>query len=152
MRPRFALVAALLVVVAWFALDLGRVAAPPPPPPRARPRQPARAAVALPDRPERNVFEFVNAPPAPRAAPSLEPPPPALVEAPVPPPGPNVRLVGLVRSGGALRAALAVAGETVVVGAGDAAGDYRVMGVDEDGVRLRAPDGSTLVLAVRPGS
>ena len=52
-----------------------------------------------------------------------------------------MRLVGLVRRGGALKAALRSTGETVVVGAGEAAGDYSVIAIDEDGVRLRTADG-----------
>jgi hypothetical protein len=152
LRPRLAILAAGLLVAAWLAVDLGRVAAPPaPPPPRPRARPPARAAVTVPAMPSRNVFEFVDPPPPPPPAPTLAPAPPEVAE-PSPSPEPRVRLVGLVRRGGALRAALAVDGETVVVGAGEAAGGYRVIAVDEEGVRVRAPDGSVLVLAVMPGS
>ena len=61
-----------------------------------------------------------------------------------------MRLVGLVRRGGALKAALAIAGETVVVGAGEVAGDYIVIAVDEDGVRLRTPEGVTISLTPVP--
>ena len=45
-----------------------------------------------------------------------------------------------------IKAALQVHGETMVVGAGEAAGDYRVVAIDEDGVRLRAADGTTITL------
>jgi Tfp pilus assembly protein PilP len=72
------------------------------------------------------------------------------VEVPAAPTTPAVRLVGLVRRGGVLKAALSVGGETVYVGTGEAAGDYRVVSIDEDGVRLRAADGSILTL-VTPG-
>ena len=34
----------------------------------------------------------------------------------------------------------------MVVGTGEAAGDYRVVAIDEDGVRLRAADGTTITL------
>jgi hypothetical protein len=152
LRPRFAILAAALIAALWLALDLGRVAEPPPAPaPRPRVRQPARSAAPVPAVPSRNVFEFVNAPPPPpRPAPM---PAPALAPAePSPSPEPAVRLVGLVRRGGVLKAALAIGGETVVVAAGESAGDYRVIGIDEEGVRLRAADGSTLVLTVTPGS
>ena len=61
-----------------------------------------------------------------------------------------MRLVGLVRRGGALRAALAIEGETVVVGTGERAGAYIVIAVEEDGVRLRAADGATITLRPSP--
>jgi Tfp pilus assembly protein PilP len=67
-----------------------------------------------------------------------------VVEQPVA--APMVRLVGLVRRAGVIKAALQVHGETIVVGAGEAAGSYRVLAIDEDGVRLRAADGTTLTL------
>src|SRR5688572_12032963 len=114
--------------------------------PRARPARAPRAPRAQPPVSTRNVFEF-----APRAVPEMAPRPalPVAVESPdvpVPPPPPPVRFVGLVRRGGALRAALQVHGEPAVVGLGEAAGGYTVIGIDEDGVRLRAADGSVLTL------
>jgi hypothetical protein len=70
------------------------------------------------------------------------------MEAPRPTPEPvsPVRLIGYVRRGDNLRAVLSVRGATTVVGAGDDAEGYRVMAVDEDGVRLRTPAGDELVL------
>ena len=65
----------------------------------------------------------------------------------VPPPAPAVRLVGLIRRGGALKAALQIHGESVTVGMGDSAGGYAVVAIDEDGVRLRAADGTILTLS-----
>jgi hypothetical protein len=96
---------------------------------------------------DRNVFEFAprvvrDAAPRPSAPVVMEPP-----EMPVPSLPPPVRFVGFVRRGGTLRAALQVHGEPAVVGMGEAAGGYAVVGIDEDGVRLRAPDGSVLTLA-----
>jgi hypothetical protein len=59
-----------------------------------------------------------------------------------------VRLIGFVRRGGALVAALSVAGEVVLAAAGEAAGGFTVLSVDEEaGVRLRAPDGREFALA-----
>jgi hypothetical protein len=58
-----------------------------------------------------------------------------------------MRLVGLVRKGGALKAAVSMWGETVVLGVGDEARGYQVLSIDEEGgVRLRGPDGSELTL------
>jgi hypothetical protein len=59
-----------------------------------------------------------------------------------------VRLVGLLRRGGRLRAALAIVGETVVLAPGESSGGYSVVSIDEDeGVTLRGPDGSTVTLS-----
>ena len=96
----------------------------------------------------RNVFEYGPRPtseptsrPAAAAAPSRPP-----VDGGQPVAAPAVRLVGLVRRAGVIKAALQVHGETMVVGAGEAAGDYRVVAIDEDGVRLRAADGTMITL------
>jgi hypothetical protein len=58
-----------------------------------------------------------------------------------------VRLVGILHTGATLRAALSVRGELLVVGVGDDASGYRVLSIDEEGVRLRGPDGDELALA-----
>jgi hypothetical protein len=95
----------------------------------------------------RNVFEYaprIAPEPASRPAAPAPPTPAAVAAAPVA--APTVRLVGLVRRAGVMKAALQVHGETIVVGAGEAAGDYRVLAIDEDGVRLRAADGTTITL------
>jgi hypothetical protein len=58
-----------------------------------------------------------------------------------------MRLVGLVRKGGALKAAVSMWGETVVLGVGDEARGYQVLSIDEEGgVRLRGPDGLEVTL------
>jgi len=63
-----------------------------------------------------------------------------------PPEGP--RLVGILRQGGALKAAISVDGEVVVVRAGERAGAYTVLAIDEDdGVRLSDASGAALTLA-----
>jgi hypothetical protein len=102
----------------------------------------------------RNVFEYSDgtirttaavtraAAAAPRPAPLLTPPSE---------PPPLVRLVGLIRRGGQTRAALAVAGDTIVLAAGESASGYTVVAIDEDeGVTLRTPEGSTIVLVSAP--
>jgi len=59
-----------------------------------------------------------------------------------------VRLIGLVRAEGGLRAALSVMGEVVVSAPGDEVSGYTVVSVDEEGVRVRAPDGTEMSLAI----
>jgi hypothetical protein len=63
-----------------------------------------------------------------------------------PPPGP--RLVGLVRRGGRLMAALSVEGEVELAGPGQSVGEVTVLSVGEEGVRVRRADGSELTLAL----
>jgi hypothetical protein len=52
-----------------------------------------------------------------------------------------VRLVGLVRRPGGLRAAVAIAGEVVILRPGESSGGWTLVALDEDGARLRGPDG-----------
>lgn len=150
MKPRGLLVVAAALLVAVFMLrDIGREA----PPPLARPRAPRPARAVRPEgaplpASTRNVFEYgprVTSGPSPRPAAPISTPVSPIVEEPVA--APAARLVGLVRRAGVLKAALQVHGETLVVGVGEAAGDYRVVAIDEDGVRLRAGDGTILTLA-----
>jgi len=72
------------------------------------------------------------------------PEPPAPVSLP-----PAERLVGFVRRGGQLLAALSLpSGETVVWGLGPQAAGYNVLAIDEERVaRLRRPDGTEVTLA-----
>ena len=145
-RALVAVAVALLAAVVVMR-DIGGGAPPPLAPPRARPARPVRSGGAPLPVSTRNVFEYGPRPaaeptsrPAAAVAPGL---PPAAAQSEA---APAVRLVGLVRRGGAIKAALSVHGETMVVGAGEAAGDYRVMAIDEDGVRLRAADGTMITL------
>jgi hypothetical protein len=148
MKSRALAVAAVAVLAAVMLMrDIGGGAPPPVARPRARPARPVRSGGAALSPSTRNVFEYGARPtpepawrPAAPAVPSLPP----VVEEPVA--APAVRLVGLVRRGGVIKAALQVHGETMVVGAGEAAGDYRVVSIDDDGVRLRAADGTTITL------
>lgn len=101
--------------------------------------------------PSRNVFEFVDRAPAARIAPL----PRVVVPAPLAPemapslPAPSpVRLVGLVRRGRVLHAALSVSGQLAVLGVGEESDGYVVLAIDEDvGVTVRTPDGSQQVLS-----
>ena len=146
-RGLVAVAVALLAAVVLMR-DIGGEAPPPPARPRARPAHPVRSGSAPLPVSTRNVFEYAarttaeptSRPPATVATPSLPP----VVAAPVA--APAVRLIGLVRRAGVIKAALQIHGESMVVGTGEAAGDYRVVAIDEDGVRLRAGDGTMIVL------
>ena len=66
--------------------------------------------------------------------------------APVPSTDP-LRLIGVVRKGGTVKAAVSLWGETVVMAEGEESRGYKVLSIDEEGsVRLRGPDGSELTL------
>lgn len=77
---------------------------------------------------------------------------PAIKAAPSPPPVPvasanPLRLIGVVRKGGTVKAAVSLWGETVVMAEGEESRGYKVLSIDEEGgVRLRGPDGSELTL------
>ena len=148
MKVRALVVAAVaLLAAALLMRDIGGGAPPPVPRPRARPARPVRSGTAAPAPTTRNVFEYGARPtpePAFRPAAPVIPSLPPVVEPPAA--APAVRLVGLVRRGGVIKAALQIHGETMVVGAGEAAGDYRVVSIDDEGVRLRAADGTTITL------
>ena len=140
-------VAVAVLAAALLMRDIGGGPPPPLPPPRARPARPVRSGSAPVPASTRNVFEYGPRPPAEPAARPAAPVTLALPPAAAPPVAPPaVRLVGLVRRAGVIKAALQVHGETMVVGAGEAAGDYRVVAIDEDGVRLRAADGTMITL------
>jgi hypothetical protein len=150
-----ALASVLAVAVVWAVAWTPRPRAETPTAPAARrssaPAAPSPVATESHDAlPDRNVFEFVEpepeALPAPRLAPLMVPPPlaPSVIE---PPPSEPVRLVGFVRRGGIVRAALSVHGSVSVLGVRDEAGGYLVLSVDEDaGVMVRTPDGAELLL------
>jgi len=119
-----------------------------------RPRRPPPAAAArAPDPdlrwPSRDPFRYADQ----RAAGAAPPAPAPIAPPPLPPPAPTpspnpLRLIGLVRRGGALKAALSMWGETVVLGEGEESRGYKVLSVDEErGVSLRGPDGAEVSLA-----
>jgi hypothetical protein len=103
--------------------------------------------------PARNPFRFGARPPAPRAAVASPPAsaPPAVSE-PVPPP--PIRLNGIATStidGMPQRVAvLLTAGGVVEARAGDMAGAYRVVRVEDDAVEVVGPDGVNRRLSLRP--
>ena len=68
--------------------------------------------------------------------------------APVPVPSANpVRLIGVVRKGGTVKAAVSMWGEKVVMAEGEESRGYKVLSIDDEGgVWLRGPDGSELTL------
>jgi hypothetical protein len=148
----FVVVAAVLGAAILFALAWSPAAVTPgdhPDRSRARPGPavPAAPDSAIPPR-LRNLFlyeepsppPFVAGPPA-SVAPVSVPPPLTL-----PPPSPVV-LVGFVRQGSAVRAALSIHGDVSVLAKDQSADGYLVLSIDEDrGVTVRAPDGSELTL------
>jgi hypothetical protein len=107
--------------------------------------------------PARDVFRYTR--PDAEARPALAAPRPAdmALTAPEPlappaeaaPAGP--RVIGIVRQGGRLRAAVSVDGETLVVKEGDRAGGYTVVSIEEEGVALRDAAGNTLRLSTPEG-
>jgi hypothetical protein len=157
MRAR---VLALAAVAAAATIVLLRTGAAPdrssfaPDTPRAAHPAPAVAGPAsAPSASLRNVFEYVDA--GVRAAgpsSSVAARAPLAVATLAPPPAPPaVRLVGLLRRGAQLKAALTITGETYVLASGESAGGYTVVGIDEDeGVRVKTPDGATIVLVPTP--
>ena len=129
----------------------------------ARPADPVeKPAVAVPEprstpavpAPARDIFVYTHDPdeaparPIRSLAPAVAlPPPPSLADS-TPPAPPGPRLVGIVRQGGALKAAISLDGEVMVVRVGERAGVYTVLAIDEDeGVRLGDPTGAALTLA-----
>jgi len=108
---------------------------------------PSKAAPPLPPlvlESVRDSFRYGDVPalPAPlRPRPTVAPP-----KAATPPPEPAFRLVGVVRREGRLRAAISLGGEVVLLAPGESAGGVTVLAVQEDGVRLRGPDGREQVL------
>ncbi len=145
-RGLVAVAVALLAAVVLMR-DIGGGAPPPVAPPRARPARPVRSGSAPLPASNRNVFEYGARPtPEPTSRPAAPATPILPPDVAPPVAGPAVRLVGLVRRAGVIKAALQVHGETLVVGTGESAGDYRVVAIDEDGVRLRAADGTMVTL------
>jgi len=142
-------VGALAMVLAILLLrepGPGASARPSEEPASKRSPAPVRAADPDPPWPARDPFRYAE---ERREGPASAPPPRAALPPPAPPEAtPNpVRLVGLVRKGGALKAAVSMWGETVVLGPGEESRGYRVLSIDDEGgVRLRGPDGSELTL------
>lgn len=117
--------------------------------------RPSRASVPPPARsfPSRNLFQYADERVTSRV-PSPPPavrPPPVRAETETAPAAPAVRVAGLIRRAGQLKAALVVDGEVTVAGRGERAGDYTVLDVDDEaGVRVRGPGGDEMVLPAPP--
>jgi hypothetical protein len=148
-------VLALGLLLALFAAFLTRGAGPGPAPPPIEPVpagsvSPVEPPVAIPPpEPARDPFQYLD-----DSAFRVHSPPPARepkVEVVAEPPPAPLRLLGFVRRGDALLAALSLYGVVVTAGAGESAEGYQVLAVDEDaGVRLRGPDGAEVVLGPPP--
>jgi hypothetical protein len=163
-RPRVWLLVAFLALCAGFltrGASQGPILDPGAPAPRRAPvRVPRSQTSGGDDRvagpsptasPGRNLFRYADqvAAPALPVVPRVVKPAPAPRSAPTPA---AVRLVGFVRSGGRLRAVLALGGEVVVAGVGDRANGYGILAVDEDsGVRLSDPTGAELTVTPSDG-
>jgi hypothetical protein len=99
----------------------------------------------------RNVFEYGGDARPTRSAPATEahpaPTPAPVVDSPRDP----VRLVGVLRRSGEVRAALAILGEVVILAPGETASGYTLIAIDEDtGARLRVPSGAEIVAPPAP--
>lgn len=149
MRGRLIASAAVLAVV--LAIVLLRE---PGPGASARPsdeasprRPPAPAPAVASDRPwpARDPFRYAEQRRESADTVAPRPSPPA---SSAPPATPNpVRLVGLVRRAGVLKAAVSMWGETVVLGPGEESRGYKVLSIDDEGnVRLKGPGGEELTL------
>jgi hypothetical protein len=108
---------------------------------------PHLAPTAAPAPFRRDPFRFADDEPAPHTGRTA---PRAVVAPPSPDPAPGrVRLVGLVRRGGVLRAALSVEGEIVLASPGDSVGGLVVLSLDDEaGVRVRDPEGLEMTLSL----
>jgi hypothetical protein len=144
------LVALTMVAVVLLSIPPTRVEAPP----ASRPRPagaPSTSATADPAAPvvRRDLLRYgmvstPTAPPVATRAPTVAAVTPA-PEATAPP----VKLVGVVRKGGSLRAAVAVDGEVVLAVVGQTVGGYTLVSIDPDeGVALTGPDGQRTTLRV----
>jgi hypothetical protein len=141
-------IALVLVALVLLALEVVQRSPASPPQPSPRPAAPPPSASATSPGPavSRDIFRYADSPePQSHAARAsreaderrTEPPPPA---------GP--RLVGVLRRGGGLLAALAVEGEVVLLSPGQSAAGATLLSVDEESVRLRLADGSERTLTV----
>lgn len=129
---------------AWAPLPAAprRLAVPPPTFP---------GPAATPWAPSRNLFQYADegsgaavpaAPLAPARASHAPTEAPMMSATP-----PAVRVAGLIRRGGQLKAALVVQGEMTLAGKGERAGGYTVLEVDDEtGVRVRGPGGEETLL------
>ena len=64
----------------------------------------------------------------------------------LPPAPPRVRVVGLVRRAGTPVAALAIGGEVVLLRTGETGAGFTVLGIGDEAIRLRDPEGNEITL------
>jgi hypothetical protein len=147
-RARLLGALAVLALLALLATrETGRAVTPESNPPRRL--SPPAVGLAPPEpvaiESVRDPFRYgdlpVSAPPV-RPAPVLTPPP-----EPTPAPEPAYRLVGVLEREGRLCAALSIGGEVVLLAPGESSGGVTVLAVQEDGIRVRGPDGRDEVVA-----
>lgn len=148
MRPRGALLLAALALLSLLLATRREAASSRPTtsaPARAPMDEPRHAAEPAAD-PEaiRDLFRFAE-PRAVEARPSAEPTVAPTASAPR---ADTPRLVGLVRRDGRLLAAIAIDGDVVLLGTGDAAGGLTVLEVTDERVRVRRRDGAEESLAL----
>jgi hypothetical protein len=144
-----AVLAVALGIVLGRWVGPGRSSPPVEPPPRRPPPAASRNPEPAAAWPARDPFRYVEQrAPAPATPRVRLPTTPLRVPAAEPSASASpLRLIGLVRQGDRLKAALSLWGETIVLGAGEEARGYKVLSVDEErGVSLKGPDGSELTL------
>lgn len=145
--------AAVLALAAWDAWrgDLPASAGSAPPGADAAPRVGAgRTAEAL-ARPERDPFRYGRPDRAAGAPAGVERREEQERPVATPEPPAAVRLVGFIRQGDELRAALSVLGRVALVAEGETVEGVTVLGVEQDeGVRVRLPDDSERELRLPP--
>jgi hypothetical protein len=131
----------LLVVLLVLVLVPSGWGAPPRPPESAGHSRVPPAAPDLDLLEVRNIFRYADGPGIlvdPARGRSDAPVDVAREAAPSPP---RARLVGFVHRSGRLVAALAIDGQVLLLGEGGSAGGFTVLGVSEESVRLRGPEG-----------
>lgn len=92
----------------------------------------------------RDIFRYADEPAVTRrSGPDVSPPTRGGIALPS-----RARLVGLVRRGDHVFAALAIDGDVLLLGPGESGSGYTVLDMREEGVHLRGPDGREETLAL----
>jgi hypothetical protein len=143
-----AVLAGSLLLSAWLHLTTRQAVTPPPPrqvAARLRPEAAAMDPAGKTREVRRNLFEYGDAQAKPVGR-SIRSAATAAPETPTP--APSVKLVGIVNSGPARRAALSSQGQVVMAAAGEVVDGFTVLSIDgQEGVRLRTPEGAEITLA-----
>jgi len=110
-----------------------------------------REAAASSRRPARDLFRYDLEPGELERWPTPDPGEEPEEVSATPEPAPRVRLVGFIRQGSELRAALSVLGRISLLGEGEAVEGFELVALEEDvGVRVRSPDGVEQELRLPP--